>query len=122
MEVFSDGSAVVYSGTAGRPTIQGGEARQIEVTVAPSNMIWINDITKVSEAIEDDGTIDQLNDMLDAVVNEFNDITTGLTTPIEEDDALPIDDTTIPSKRLWAYQGEVEDDAEEEEVVIPSNP
>ena len=121
MEVFSDGSAVVYSGTAGRPTIQGGEVRQIETTIAPSNMVWVNDITKVTEAIEDDGTIDQLNDMLDAVVNEFNDITSGLTTPIAENGALPIDDTTIPSKREWAYQGSTTE-AEVEEEANPANP
>ena len=105
MEVFSDGSAVVYSGTAGRPTIQGGEVRQIETTVAPSNMIWVNDITSVTEAITGDKTIEQLNDILDAVVNEAQSKTTGLVTSIASGDALPMDYTTVPAKRDWAYQG-----------------
>ena len=105
MEVFSDGSAVVYSGTAGRPTIQGGEVRQIETTVAPSNMIWVNDITNVTEAITGDKTIEQLNDILDAVVNEAQSKTTGLVTSIASGDALPMDYTTVPAKRDWAYQG-----------------
>lgn len=119
MEVFSDGSAVVYSGTSGRPTIQGGDVRQIEVTVAPSNMIWVDDITKIADI---DDCIDQLNDMLDAVVNEFNDITTGLTTEITENGALPIDYDTIPSKRLWAYQGEVPESNNSEEELTPAQP
>ena len=101
MEVFSDSSAVIYAGTSGRPTIQGGDVRQIEVTVAPSNMIWIDDVTKIT----DEDVIEQLNDLLDDVVNKFNDITTGLTSAITENDPVPMDADSLPSKREWAYQG-----------------
>ena len=113
MEVFTDSSAVVYAGTSGRPTIQGGDVRQIEVTIAPMNMIWIDDITNVTDA----DTIEQLNDLLDDVVNKFNDITTGLTTPIASGSALPIDEDSVPSKREWAYDavhGEESSSSDEE--------
>ena len=48
IEVYSDGSASMYSGTAGRPTIQGGDVRQIEVSISPSNMVWVSDVNKVT--------------------------------------------------------------------------
>ncbi len=99
MEAFTDGSAVVYAGTSGRPTIQGGDVRQIEVTVAPSNMIWIDDVTNIT----DEDTIEQLNELLDDVVNKYNGSTSGMDDSISSGDALPIDEDTIPSKREWAY-------------------
>lgn len=49
MEVFSDGSAMVFSGTAGQPTIQSGDVRQIEFTIAPQNEYWIKDISSLTE-------------------------------------------------------------------------
>lgn len=113
MEVFSDSSAVIYAGTSGRPTIQGGDVRQIEVTVAPSSMIWVDDVTKLT----DEDVIEQLNALLDDVVNKFNDITTGLTTEITENDPVPMDADSLPSKREWAYQG-----AAEEAEATPANP
>lgn len=106
MEVFSDGSAVVYAGTSGRPTIQGGEVRQIETTIAPSNMVWVNDIKNVTEAVAGDKTIEQLNDILDDVVNRANNITTGMTTKIVSGGEIPMDYSTVPAKRDWAYQGD----------------
>nr|DAK86203.1 MAG TPA: hypothetical protein [Caudoviricetes sp.] len=101
MEVFSDGSATVIAGTSGRPTIQGGDVRQIEVTVAPENMIWVNDIGNVTNPTDDDDTIGELNSLFKYVTpaeKTFTDLTSG--------DALPIDYSTVPSKRDWAYQGE----------------
>lgn len=102
MEVYSDGSATVFAGTSGRPTIQGGDVRQIEVTVAPENMIWVDDITKVTtpEGTYED-TIGEINSLFKAVAadNEttFTDLTDG--------SALPIDYSTVPFKRDWAFQG-----------------
>lgn len=108
MEVFSDGSAVVYAGTSGKPTIQGGEVRQIETTIAPSNMVWVNDIKNVTEAVAGDKTIEQLNDILNDVVNRANNITTGMTTKIVSGGEIPMDYSTVPAKRGWAYQGDKE--------------
>lgn len=100
MEVYSDGSATVFAGTSGRPTIQGGDVRQIEVTVAPENMIWVDDIKNVTNPTDDEDTIAQLNGLFNALKPNgvtFTDLVSG--------DALPIDYSTIPSKRDWAYQG-----------------
>lgn len=85
-EVFSDESAVVFSGTSGRPTIQGGDIRQIETTIAPMNMIWVDDVNKVTNPDEKHDTIQELNDLL------------GLT--LTSGAALPFDETTVPTKRL----------------------
>lgn len=90
LEVFSDNSASLYSGTAGRPTIQGGDVRQIETTVAPSNMIWVEDVYKIA----DEATLGQVNDMLGTI--------SGTTyTDLELNDSLPFDFDTFPSKRQW---------------------
>lgn len=92
LEVYSDGSASMYSGTAGRPTIQGGDVRQIETTIAPTNMIWIDDITNVTD-VEDESTVEAINNMLNP------------TTPFVSGFAIPFDDTTIPSQREKFFNG-----------------
>ena len=92
LEVYSDGSATMFSGTSGRPTIQGGDVRQIEVTIAPTNMVWVEDVNSVqTDAVE------EINDMLSTVV------VSELTTPINANKPLPFDDTTIPAKREQFY-------------------
>lgn len=101
MEVYSDNSASVFAGTSGRPTIQGGDVRQIEVTVAPENMIWVNDIISVTNPTDEEDTISQLNSLFKSVTpsdKSFTDLTSG--------NPLPIDYTTVPTKRQWtdAYQ------------------
>lgn len=88
LEVYSDGSATMYAGTAGRPTIQGGDVRQIEVTVAPSNMIWIYDVNNVSEE-----EYEEVADML------------GLEGAYSEGYKLPFDESTLPNKREDFFQG-----------------
>lgn len=96
MEVFSDNSATVIAGTSGRPTIQGGDVRQISVTIAPSNMIWVDDILKVTNPTTDENTIAQLNSLFKSVTpsdKSFTELTSG--------GALPIDYTTVPTKRQW---------------------
>ena len=87
MEVFSDGSAAITAGTSGRPTIQGGDVRQIEVTVAPSNMIWVDEITNIGEQ----DTVDALNALLG--------------TSLLLNGELPINAKSVPTQRKWAYQG-----------------
>lgn len=123
MEVYSDGSASMYAGTAGSPRITGGDVRTIETTIAPSNMVWINDVTNVTEAVDGDKTIDQINDLLDSVIKDNLGEDASLTTEIESGDALPFDEDTIPAKRIWAYQA-AEDDEEVEGTTPaqPSNP
>lgn len=99
LEVYSDGSATMFAGTSGRPTIQGGDVRQIETTVAPSNMIWVEDVTKVSD---DDKTLSQVNALLKSVVVAKNSEATY--TDIVEGETLPFDTATIPDKRVQFYE------------------
>lgn len=96
LEVYADGSASMYSGTAGRPTIQGGDVRQIETTIAPTNMIWIDDITNVTN-VENENTIEAINSMLTPTV------------PFENGFAIPFDVTTIPAQREKFFNGKDDD-------------
>ena len=91
IEVFSDGSATLYSGTAGRPTIQGGDVRQIETTIAPTNMIWVYDINDVSEE-----EYAEIKDML------------GLEGEYSATYKIPFDTTTLPNKREQFFKGATE--------------
>lgn len=88
LEVYADGSASAYSGTAGRPTITGGDVRQINVTIAPENLIWIADVNNVDEE-----TFTQLKDML------------GLDASWSANYKIPFDETTIPNKRVQFFEG-----------------
>ena len=91
IEVFSDGSATLYSGTAGRPTIQGGDVRQIETTIAPTNMIWVYDVNDVSEE-----EYAEIKDML------------GLEGEYSATYKIPFDTTTLPNKREQFFKGATE--------------
>lgn len=102
LEVFSDGSAAMIAGTSGRPTIQGGDVRQIETTVAPSNMIWIEEVTKVTD-VEDENTVSAVNDLLDTIIGGD-----GLTSKLISGNSLPFDTATLPTKRLQFFQGDDE--------------
>lgn len=82
MEVFSDGSAMVFSGTAGQPTIQSGDVRQIEFTIAPQNEYWVEDISSLTE------------DEIELVTPLLNNVS------LTSGDALPIDLDSIPSGRV----------------------
>lgn len=98
LEVFSDNSAALYSGTSGRPTIQGGDVRQIETTVAPSTMVWIEDITNLQN-IEGEKTVDIINSVLGLTgTNSTNALTAG--------GALPFDVDSIPAEREKYFHGE----------------
>lgn len=88
IEVYSDNSASVYSGTGGRPTITGGDVRQINVTIAPENLIWVGDINNVTEE-----EYNELKDMLgieDVWTSEFK---------------IPFDESSIPNKRIKFFDG-----------------
>lgn len=100
MEVYSDGSATVYSGTSGKPTIQGGDVRQIETTIAPENMIWVDDITNITNPTDKEDTIGELNTLFKSLLP-----TESSYTPLEAGNALPIDYSTVPSRREWAFKG-----------------
>lgn len=100
LEVFSDGSAAMIAGTSGRPTIQGGDVRQIETTIAPSNMIWIEEVTNVTD-VEDENTVSAVNDLLDTIIGGE-----GLTSAIVSGGSLPFDADTLPTKRIQFFQGD----------------
>ncbi len=109
MEVYSDGSASLYAGTAGSPRITGGDVRQINVTIAPSNMVWINKITNVTNpanVLDGGDTITQINNLLDTVIKANLGDEASLTTQITSGGSMPIDYSTVPAKRDWAYQGD----------------
>lgn len=88
LEVYSDGSASAYSGTAGMPTITRGNPRTITATVAPENLIWIEDINNVTEE-----EFNQLKVML------------SLDEVYQENWVIPFDYSTIPSKRIEFFEG-----------------
>ena len=80
----------MYAGTAGRPTIQGGDVRQIEVTIAPTNMIWVYDINNVSE-----DEFAQIKGMLG-----FGDDVTW-----SSGYKIPFNYDSIPEKRVQFFEG-----------------
>lgn len=49
MEVLNDGSAMVFNGTSGRPTVTSGDVRQITFTIVPSKMEWVSDIYNLTD-------------------------------------------------------------------------
>lgn len=50
MEVFSDGSAMIFKATANSPTITGGDIRQMNVNFVPSYEQWISNIYDLTDA------------------------------------------------------------------------
>ena len=99
-EVFSDGSAVVSNGTSGMPTIQGGDVRQIEVTVAPQGVVWLENVLKIA----DDDKIEQINAMLKAQGAKTDVISKGEGSDV----ALPFDYNTLPNSRIGVASKEAE--------------
>lgn len=49
MEVLSDGSAMIFDGTSGTPTITAGDVRQINWTIAPNAMAFVSNIYDLTE-------------------------------------------------------------------------
>lgn len=92
MEVFSDGSAVIYQGTSGRPTITSGDVRQINFTIVASFMQWIKDINDISTSEKS---------VLDAL---------GLTEIYKQNSStskyyINIDKATVPTARTQYFKG-----------------
>lgn len=44
METFNDGSAALFSGTSGMPSITSGDTRGITITIAPNSVFVVQDI------------------------------------------------------------------------------
>ena len=83
MEVLSDGSAMVFDGTSGTPTITAGDVRQINWTIAPNSLAFVSDIANLTE--KDIARLSKL----------VNTVYTGT--------AINIDKTTIPTARQQYY-------------------
>lgn len=90
MEVFNDGSAMIFQGTSGRPSITAGDIRQINFTIVPSFMQWIEDITKVSEDEE-------------KVLNALS--LTGIVAGNTGSKYINIDADSVPTARTQYYEG-----------------
>lgn len=52
MEVLSDGSAIIFEGTSGMPTITAGDVRQITWTIVPSLVVFVDNIADMSDSIK----------------------------------------------------------------------
>lgn len=84
MEVLSDGSAMVFEGTSGTPTITAGDVRQITWTIAPSAMAFVSDIYDLTQ-----NDVDRLSKLVNTVY----------TVPESGAKTINIDVTTIPTAR-----------------------
>lgn len=84
MEVLSDGSAMIFDGTSGTPTITAGDVRQITWTIAPSAMAFVSDIYDLT-----DNDIGRLSKIVNTVY----------TAPSTGAKTINIDTTTIPTAR-----------------------
>ena len=101
MEVFSDGSAMVFNGTAGIPDIQSGDIRPVEITIAPQNEIWVYDIY--------DLTAEEIAGLSPIMYEGFD-------TEVQEGDEIPVDLDTIPVGRVgYAEENASTEDEEEED-------
>ena len=60
MEVLQDGSAMLFKGTAGIPTLTAGDVRQINMTIIPSFLRLIANIADLEQ--KDIDNLDALND------------------------------------------------------------
>lgn len=92
MEVFSDGSAMIFQGTSGKPTITSGDVRQINFTIVASFMQWIKNINDISTSEKS---------VLDAL---------GLTEIYKQNSSsskyyINIDKATVPVARTQYFKG-----------------
>lgn len=94
MEVLDGGSAMIFQGTSGRPTITQGDVRQITLTIAPSFMQWIENINDVTA--EEKAVLTALN--LDGITAEEGE-------DEEKKVYINIDEATIPTARKKYYEG-----------------
>ena len=87
LEVLSDGSGMMFTGTAGEPRLMTGDVRTIEATIAPQREVFIPDIFKL--------TADDISAIQPMKIDED-----GTNITLTEQEALPIDDDTIPDGRI----------------------
>ena len=92
MEVFTDGSATIFQGTAGRPTITTGDVRQINFSIVASFMLWIKDIKDISA--DEKSSLDALG-----LTEIYKQITSTSKYYIN------VDKTTVPTARQKYFEG-----------------
>lgn len=90
MEVLQDGSAMLFKGTAGIPTLTAGDVRQINMTIIPSFLRLIANIAKLEE--KDIGNLDALNDGSSSAGKFYTKVDDG-------DSYIRIDTDSIPTVR-----------------------
>ena len=97
MEVFSDGSAAIFKGTCGIPSIQAGDVRLMGLTIAPDFLYVVSDIYSLSQ--EDKNTLDGLvADMKETYKTKAKDYAT-LNVYDNTNSSLIIDTLSIPTQR-----------------------
>lgn len=87
LEVFSDGSAMMFSGTAGIPTLSGEDRKNIEFTIAPQNEQWVEDVFNLST--------DDIANIQPMMVDD-----TEANIELTASEGLPFDIDTIPTSRV----------------------
>lgn len=110
MEVFQDGSAVVFSGTSGLPSITAGDVRQITMSIAPDFLCFVKDIyrldkaerTKLDALVADDTYKD---DSEEETNYELYTLVEGENDQSEDDDygVIKLNINTIPAQRVDYY-------------------
>ena len=97
MEVFSDGSAAIFKGTCGIPSIQAGDVRPLGLTIAPDFLYVVSDIYSLSQ--DDKNTLDGLvADMKETYKTKAKDYAT-LNVYDNTNSSLIIDTLSIPTQR-----------------------
>ena len=106
MEVLQDGSAMLFKGTSGLPTVTAGDVRQINMTIIPS---FLRLIAKIDNLVEKDiDNLDALNDGTTSKGLFYNDASTST-----DGKAIPahirIDVDSIPKVRKGYKASKVAD-------------
>lgn len=97
MEVLSDGSAMLFEGTSGTPTITSGDIRQITWTIAPIALSFVSNIY----SLDADNDLKRLGKLSKTVYSTTKDSTTQV-----ETHSININTDTIPTARQSYYTTE----------------
>lgn len=92
MEVFNDGSAMLFTGTCAMPGINSGDTREISLAIVPESKAWVDNIYNISEQYIED--LDESWYDTDSTTNYKY---------------IKIDETTIPSARQDYFASTSED-------------
>ena len=87
METFNDGSAAIFSGTSGMPSITSGDTRGITITIAPNSVFVVQNIYGLTA-----------NE-----VNKFTSLPDSSERTYHSENKVNIDITTIPAVRQKYY-------------------